>query len=257
MNRLDAELHRLYLVQPAAGEAAGLVGSGGRVRALVLELVRPATWTGLSAVWQGVQGDLDLPAPAIAVSGRGGYQLWFSLAQPVEVDVALAFLEGLRTRYLGAIPPERIRMEPTPDVSGSAGVRHVEAIPPNQVAPERWSAFVSADLAPLFADEPWLDHPPGADAQADLLSRLASTSPERFLRASERLRAERPAQVQAAAVPEGPRVEGHATRTVARPADEAQEPAAFLLAVMRDPSVDLQLRIEAASALLGTGGKPH
>lgn len=241
MNRLEAELQRLYL---SAGEAPALVGPAGQVRALVLELVRPATWSDLSVVWQGVQADLDLPAPAIAVSGQGGCQLWFSLAQPVEAEAGQAFLDGLRTRYLAGMPPERVRMAPSPDASGA--VRHVDAIPPTQVAPERWSAFVSADLAPLFADEPWLDHPPGADAQADLLSRLASTSSEGFARASERLRAAGPAPVQAA-----PRVqEGHAPGPVARAADAAQEPAAFLLAVMRDPSVDLHLRIEAAKALL-------
>jgi len=252
MNRLDAELQRLYLAHSTGGESPALVAPDGGVRALVLELVRPATWSDLSAAWQGVQADLDLPAPAIAVSGQGGYQLWFSLAQPVEAETALAFLDGLRARYLAAIAPGRIRMAPSLDVSGE--VRHVDATPPTQVAPERWSAFVSADLAPLFADEPWLDHPPGADAQADLLSRLASTSPESFMRASERLRAAGPAPVQAAAAP---RAEAHAALPVARAADAAQEPAAFLLAVMRDPSVDLHLRIEAARALLPIAGKTH
>lgn len=253
MNRLDAELHRLYLCH--AAEAPGLVGPDGQVRALVLELIRPATWMDLSAVWQGVQADLDMPAPAIAVSGQGGYQLWFSLAQPIEADAALAFLDALRTRYLAGVAPERIRTAPSPDISGSPHVRHVQATPPTQVAPERWSAFVSADLAPLFADEPWLDHPPGADAQADLLSRLASTSPEDFMRALQQLRTAAPAQVQAAASTAGPRVEGAATHGAAQAADDAREPRDFLLAVMRDPAVDLHLRIEAAKALLPVAGK--
>lgn len=246
MNRLDAELQRLYLSPAAGREPPALLAPDGRVRALVLQLARPATWVDLSAVWQGVQADLDLPAPAIAVSGQGSYQLWFSLAEPIEVEAALAFLAALRTRYLAGVAPESVRMEPS--FHGGGPVRHVEATPPAQVAPERWSAFVSADLAPLFADEPWLDHPPGVDAQAELLSRLASASPEAFLRAAGRLRPA--AAALAAAAPAPAPVDGQATRLATRPADEAGEPAAFLLAVMRDPAVDLQLRIEAAKALL-------
>ena len=248
MNRLEAELQRLYLPRMAGHGAVQLVDAGGRVRALVLELARPATWTELSAVWQGVQADLDLPAPAIAVSGHGGYQLWFSLAEPVDVEAARAFLDSVCARYLGGVAPERIRMEPSFDAAVTA--RHVDATPPAQVAPGRWSAFVAADLAPLFADEPWLDHPPGVDAQADLLSRLASTPPEAFMRALGQLRAERRAQVPALASPAAALVEGGETRPLRRAADDAQEPAAFLLAVMRDPSVDLHLRVEAAKALL-------
>ncbi|HEY1227395.1 MAG TPA: hypothetical protein VGF26_08740 [Ramlibacter sp.] len=248
MNRLQAELHRLYLPRAAGREAHGLVDPDGRVRALVLELARPATWTDLSAVWQGVQADLDLPAPAIAVSGQDAYQLWFSLADPVDVGAARAFLESLRSRYLGGVAPERIRLEPSFDPAGT--VRHVGATPPVQVAPERWSAFISADLAPLFADEPWLDHPPGVDAQADRWARLSSTPNEDFMRALGRLRSERRAQVPALAGPVAALVEGDTTRPLRRAADDAQEPAAFLLAVMRDPSVDLHLRIEAAKALL-------
>lgn len=257
MNRLEAELHRLYQPGAAAREALQLVDPDGRVRALVLELVRPATWTDLAAVWQGVQADLDLPAPAIAVSGQGGYQLWFSLAEPIEVGAARAFLDALRTRYLAGIVPERIRMEPSIDPSAAGRMRHVDAAPPQQVAPERWSAFVSADLAPLFADEPWLDHPPGVDAQADLLSRLASTSPEGFMRAWERLRPPGHASVPAAASPGAVVAERNATQAGPRSADEALDPGAFLLAVMRDPSVDLHLRIEAAKALLATSHRAH
>ena len=50
---------------------------------MVLELTGPADWDVLSAVWRGVQADLELPAPAIAVSGTDGLQLWFSLEAPV------------------------------------------------------------------------------------------------------------------------------------------------------------------------------
>ena len=67
----------------------------GTVRAMVLELVRPADWTLLSTLWRGVQTDLELPAPAIAVSGIDAYRLWFSLAEPASAAQARAFLEAL------------------------------------------------------------------------------------------------------------------------------------------------------------------
>ena len=187
MNRLKAELQRLYLSHDAEREDPGpeesdLISPDGRVRAIVLELARPASWGGLAKAWRGVQVDLGLPAPSIAVSGVDGYQLWFSLAESVSVAQAIKFLESLRSRYLGDIAQERIGMKPSVDASAPGHAQH-EVVPPVQQAPGRWSAFVAPDLAALFADEPWLDLPPGPDAQADLLSRLNSTKPGDLKRA--------------------------------------------------------------------------
>lgn len=219
MARLQAELQRLYLTHDAR---PGLAGADGRVRATVLELARPASWETLARVWRGVQIDLELPAPAIAVSGTDGYQLWFSLLQPVPAAQADAFLESLRRRYLGEIAPERIATKPSvlPSVERERG---------------RWSAFVAPDLAAVFGDEPWLDLPPGRDAQADLLSHLDSTNPEEWKRALAKLEAaDAPA---AAATP--------------RPALAAGlHPRQFLLETMNDRSIELHLRIQAAKALL-------
>ncbi len=192
---------------------------------MVLELARPASWNSLAKVWQGVQADLELPAPAIAVSGIDGYQLWFSLAEAIPVTQALAFLESLRRRYLGDIARERIAMR---------GHAQHEALPPVQRAPGRWSAFLAPDLATLFADEPWLDLPPGVDAQAELLSRLESTKPDDLKRALERLGPlDTPGPFQAPAA-----------------AAHSPSPRRFLLEIMNDRSIELQLRIEAAKALL-------
>lgn len=207
MNRLQAELRRLYLPH-----------------AMVLELARPAGWSDLAKVWQGVQADLELPAPAIAVSGSDGCQLWFSVAEPVPPDQAMAFLQSLRRRYLGDIAQERIGIKP----SG------ITEMPPFEAAPGHWSAFVAPDLASLFADEPWLDLAPGADAQADLLSRLQSTKPQDLKRAMERLR------------PTSPPASAQAPSPVA----DTLEPRSFLLEVMNDRAAELHLRIEAAKALL-------
>ena len=216
MDRLQSELQRLYLPTAAC--------AGGAVRAMVLDIAGPTAWQELARLWQAVQADLDLPAPAIAVNGVDGYQAWFSLAEPVPPEQVEAFLSALRSRYLAAVPAERVR------------VQQASALPPAQPGPERWSSFVAPDLAPLFAEEPWLDQPPGRDAQADLLSRVASAQPEAFDRACARL-ADTPAPAAG-----GP--------GLSAPVAQEDDPRSFLLSVMRDASVDLRLRIEAAKALL-------
>jgi len=227
MTRLQTEQQRLY----GSPEAAAT----GRVRAVVLELVKPSGWSELARVWQAVQADLDLPAPAIAVNGRDGYQLWFSFAAPVDTLQAQAFLEALCRRYLAEVPPERVRSHLGGDGSGS--IRPLPTLPPVQVEPERWSAFVTPDLAPVFADDPWLDTPPGVDAQAEVLGRLQAAAPEAFARAIGQLQQEE--EPRPPALPEG----------VERSLD-TRDPRSFLLSVMRDPGVDLRLRVEAAKALL-------
>jgi hypothetical protein len=116
-----------------------------------------------STVWRGVQTDLELPAPAIAVSGVDGYQLWFSLAEPVSVAQASAFLEALRGRYLSQVAPGRLAMRPAVDAASPDNIRHALLVPALQPATGQWSAFVAPDLAAIFAEEPWLDLPPNPD----------------------------------------------------------------------------------------------
>lgn len=215
MNRLQTELDRLFLSP-----------DDGQVRSMVLELGRPASWDPLAKVWRGVQADLDLPAPAIAISGSTGYQLWFSLAQPVPVAQAIGFLESLRRRYLGELAQERISMMPAADA----------ATPGVERAPGRWSAFVAPDLAALFADEPWLDLPPGDEAQADLLARMESIESDGWKGALAKL---------GPAGPREPLPHAHAAT-----ASGNQDARSFLAGVMNDASIEMHLRIEAAKALL-------
>ncbi|HLO96552.1 MAG TPA: hypothetical protein VK195_19760, partial [Burkholderiaceae bacterium] len=108
MNRLHAQWQRLFLApgqQPQEGQAPALADARGRTRALLLELARPADWRALAAVWQAVQQEQGLPAPAIAVSGSEGFQLWFALAEPVEPAAGLDFLRALAQRYLPDVAP--------------------------------------------------------------------------------------------------------------------------------------------------------
>jgi hypothetical protein len=225
MNRLEAELRRLYA--PAA--------TAGQVPAMVLGVTGAGSWEALARVWQGVQADLQLPAPGIAVNGVDGYQLWFSLAGDIPPARALAFLEGLRRRYLADVPPGRVATMPC-DAAAAAQAPHATALPPREAAPGQWSAFVTQDLAPLFADEPCLDLAPTPDAQADLLSRLQGMAGADVERATELLAGHASA--------------GEPAGTPSAAAGSQQDPRRFLLAVMNDPAVELRLRIEAAKALL-------
>lgn len=251
MDRLQSELRRLYLPRGAAQaprEARGapaLVDAHASTRALVLEIDAHAGWEAVARVWRSCQAELGLPAPAIAVSGTDAFQLWFSLAEPVALADARRFLESLCARFLADVEARRLRLLPAPDPSSPGGVAHAAPVPAEGAQQGHWSAFVSPDLAPLFAETPWLDIPPGVDGQAELLCRLKSIGPAEFeaaaahLAPAPRTLPDDAACARPAASPSGSR---------AGPAQsEAQD---FLLRVMRDDSVALALRIEAARALL-------
>lgn len=219
-NRLQDEARRLF--PPPLPD--------GRVRALCIELSGPAEWRALGALWRGVQAELDLPAPGIAINGKHGYQLWFSTAEPTAATEAEAFAEALRRRWLAEAAPQRVRVL-TADLDN--------ILPPRQVAAEQWAAFVAPDLAPVFEDTPWLDVEPGADGQADLLARQRPILLDAWQEARRRLGIA-PAAEQAA----------RPAAASAAPVGIESDPRAFLLQVMNDPQVEMSLRIEAAKALL-------
>ena len=221
MNPLQTELQRLYLAPE------------GQVRALVLELARPADWGLLAPLWRRVQTDLALPAPAIAVSGVDGYQLWFSLAEPLPALEGAVFLDALRRHYLGSVTASRISLAPS--LAAPEALPSLPVPGQQQGGSGHWSAFVAPDLAPIFDDEPWLDQPPSPDAQASVLVRLQSIKPAAFAAALARLR---------------PAAAAEANSHLPAVAAEQLAPKAFLLAVMNDPALDMHLRIEAAKALL-------
>ena len=241
MNRLQTELERLYLgglvFAPKDAQDLSLVDARGRVRALVLEVAQPTGWDALSEVWHGVQMELELPPPGIAVSGRDGLQLWFSVETAIPASQAHAFLDALRIRFLAHIAPARVRLWPTLDEPP----RHAALAPALQSDTSNWSAFVAPDLASIFSETPWLDVEPGEEGQAALLRGLQSIKPAAFdlalagMRATAR-HAQAPMPVQAPATLSSP--------------DATDDPRQFLLRVMNDETVALALRIEAAKALL-------
>lgn len=235
MNPLETEFHRLYLIDDVSTVAPSLMTSDGRVRAMVIELARPADWSVVSTIWQRVQSDLDLPPPAIAVTGNDGYQLWFSLVEPVTAAEASFFLESLRQRFLSGIVPERISMLPTE-------TRHAQLVPALQQSTGLWSAFVTPDLAAIFADSPGLDMSPRVEAQANVLAPLESIKASAFEAIFDQVisdveRISATVQSRTSVVPPSTK---HGDSDARR----------FLTGVMNDQSVDMHLRIEAAKALL-------
>ncbi len=263
MNRLQRELQRLYVPPSSADaqanpDAPSLIDASGRVRAMVLGLARPAEWDALSKLWHGVQVDLELPAPAIAVCGQEGYQLWFSLAEPMPAAQATAFLEALRMRYLGDVKPGRVSLMPAVDPSSPLQVRHARRVPAPLDETGLWSAFVAPDLAPVFTDEPWLDLPPNVDGQSNLLSGLRSIPLADVELALERLGPAKAVDPQTEPDP-ADRAAAAVSRTNAgpAPAGERRDAKRFLLDVMNDETVTLGLRIEAAKALLPYPDEPR
>ncbi|HIV72616.1 MAG TPA: hypothetical protein H9903_16900 [Candidatus Aquabacterium excrementipullorum] len=251
MSRLQTQLHRLYHPQPASSSTSGLasgdlVDGQGRTRAMVLSLCRPADWDTVVRVWEGVQADLNLPAPAIAVNGKDGYQLWFSTSAPLDLPQAHAFLSALQAAYWADIPVARIRIWPAP----ASDVNEVHATPVPTLLDDtgQWSAFVARDLAPVFTDGPWLDIPPNPDGQADLLTPLRCITPDDLQAAMTMLSpaTDRPNPDALAGIQPG-----HAVTPLTH-APGPQDPRRFLQDVMNNPTVDLALRIEAAKALLST-----
>lgn len=248
MNKLLSELHRLYYFadQPKptrASLAADLtlapVSRDGRVRTLVVGFKRASAWPQVASLYQAVQQDLALPAPAISVSGEEGYGLWFSLAEPVAVAVAQAFLVALRRQYLADIVAIDLDCQP----SATAAAQPTISLPPALCAASgRWSAFIDPSMGSMFLEEAGLEMAPNADKQADMLAGLVSIKAAAFAAAGRRLGQGAPADIPSpapGAATSGLNLNGHFS-----------DPQAFLLAVMNDPSASTGERIQAAAALL-------
>lgn len=250
MSRLNAEHQRLF-----AADAQGRVpaADGAPVRTLVLALHSPADWSALAPLWRGVQADFDWPEPAIAVNGSDAFELWFALAEPLPRAEAAQLLTQLQRRYLPDVRADRVRAWP----AATDAKAPPPACPPFAAGPERWAAFVTADLPAVFGDDPALDFEPGADAQADLLARLRPITATPLRRARAALAPVDPPAPPATSAP----VVRPDTATAAPAQASAtttgrhDDPRAFLLSVMNDSTAPLALRIEAAKGLLQGGSR--
>ena len=263
MNKLFAELQRLYFLPAQAlqdldadsePDAIKLAEQGGMVRAMVLGFERAVDWEHAATLYQAVQEDLELPAPAVSVSGSEGYQLWFSLAEPVPAERARLFLNALHRTYLHDVRPAHLRFWPDADASLPAEPSVLKLPPALHETTGNWSAFIDPGMGSMFIEEPGLGMAPTMDRQADLLAGLKSMKTNAFERALDVLRT----RSEAVAIP--------SELTAARPQDSGSPvapirstlsvgsnfvaPKSFLLAVMNDSSASADHRIEAARALL-------
>lgn len=266
-NRLIGELRRLYLLAdqrcvgpaPDGGEivatpeqlarmlggeralALAPVAADGTARVMVVCFEYAADWERVAALYQAVQEDLELPAPAISISGSAGFQLWFSFADPVAGHRLREFLGALRRNCLRDVPADRFRLFPDmDDVQSGSGL-----VPALCTQTGKWSAFIDPGMGRMFVDEPGLEMAPNMDRQADILAGLKSIEADAFAKALGILQAQDKGTGMDAGVDAG-------TPTQARlnPGSHFSNPKDFLLAVMNDPSASTDQRIDAAKALL-------
>ena len=262
MNKLITELQRLYFLDGqrwsgegvlnpevvdrcVAGElsvAVDLVGADGRVRALIVEFENAADWPQVARLYQALLDELELPAPALSISGHQGYAIWFSLAAAVPLAQAAAFLAALRSRYLTDLPETRLGLRPAVDTPA-----RVILVPGRHPVSGKWSAFIDPTLGAMFIDDPWLEMAPSQDQQADRLAALKSISAAEFQRALSVLQSASPIDEAPTDAEAGVAVRRRSSLKVG---GGYRDPQSFLLAVMNDTSASARHRIAAAKALL-------
>lgn len=260
MSKLAEQLQRLFglpdlapadLLSACSGGPApsfDLADSTGAVRVMLIGIERPGDWASVAALYQGLQEDLDLPAPALSISARAGFQVWLVLAGPVPAGLACAFLHALRRKYLAEIPVDRVRLHP----AAADGAGRVSLVPAFDEASGKWSAFIDPGMGSLFVAEPGLDMAPNPDRQADMLAGIECMAVADFQRALARLAGDDAGETEAARL--AAMTPAEILPVPARPAllagQQFADPRSFLLAVMNDPAASTKQRIRAARALL-------
>ncbi len=257
MHSLSAELQRLFGRPgqdlpdplPEAGFTLDLVSPDERVWTMVIGVAPAAGWAPVAALCEGVVNALDLPVPAVSVAGGAGFRVWFSLADPVSLARAEAFLAGLQARFLAGVPGAQLSLLPAP------GAHSVPVAPAREAGSGRWTAFIDPAMGGMFADETWLDMAPSPERQAELLAGFKSIGAADFLRALSVLEpggamVATPATVLAGQVLNAPALPGPTPAAGLAVGSGFVDPKRFLLAVMNDPGASAAQRIDAAKALL-------
>jgi len=162
MQKLNAELTRLYLAPPTGG-----------TRSISLAFKRLAGdgeaghWERLCQVANALQVELGLPAPAVSISGTGAFGLWLSLEKPVTEAQAQEFA-GL--------------------LCAGADADAAPLPPFLDQASGKWAAFIHPGMGASFAGDEGLDIQPPEAGQVALLEGLESIGPAQFAQALEQLR---------------------------------------------------------------------
>ena len=261
MDKFIAELRRLYflpeppLPNPEAVEAPlalTFAGTGGKVRAMVFGFARAADWDCVARLYLALQEELELPAPAVSVSGNAGYKLWFSLREPLIAERAGVFLNALRRHYLPELRTAHLSI--WPDVEASPAPSVLDVPPARHASSGKWSAFIDPGLGSMFSEEPGLGMSPTPDRQADLLAGLKSIEAGDFERALAVLNNQGDAVVSTSELTivraDESVVPAEFRQTTLKLGGPFADPKSFLLALMNDSSASVDHRIEAARALL-------
>ncbi|MBL8429446.1 MAG: hypothetical protein JNJ95_06075 [Dechloromonas sp.] len=225
-----------------------LVSPSGMVRALVIGFENGGDWEQVAALYQAVQEELALPAPAISVSVEDGYQVWFSLAEPLPLQQAREFLSALRLSYLPEVSASRVLFRPGIEAhANDVSQRVLPLMQANKEPVERWSAFIDPRMGSMFIEEQWLEMAPNLDKQAAMLAGVESIAMDDFLRALNIMQAG--PEMNPVRVEKESCSGGQLASSLGEPG-RFNDPKDFLLAVMNDSHIGVGDRIEAAKALL-------
>ncbi|MFZ4536937.1 hypothetical protein [Propionivibrio sp.] len=262
MNKLNTELQRLYALHGQQLDDSAESSPDGKARAMVVDFERAADWEQAAKLYLAVQNDLNLPAPAVSVSGLKGYGVWFSLEEPVPVAQARIFLNALRLSYLVDIPAANIGLRPDAYEPAPA-IQAVTNLPPSlNILNGKWSAFIDPSLGSMFIDEPWLEMSPNMAKQAGILAGLESINTEDFQKALILLQTQATADTHPGLPPvaSSAAIQNQSSTLCGSGAGRYEltlnagkdysDPESFLLAVMNDPTASAGHRIAAAKALL-------
>ena len=262
MSKLAEELQRLYgfptpvsainqaqsITSRDASSAEPRNGSStGRL--MILSVRNGGHWPAISALYQGVQTDWGLPAPALAISPKDGYQVWFSFAEaqlPSHLD---GLLLALCDQYLADVAPATISIWPSLDTS----LQPIPTVPAYHEPFGKWSAFIDPSMVEFFAEDMGLELSPMSDQQADFLSGLtpiASLELQRVIAAMADAQRSSQNRMHSTETSESGDTAGQPSGMASTTNERFTDPRLFLLAVMNDPAVGIRERIEAAKALL-------
>lgn len=174
--------------------ALNLVSQDGLTRTMVIDFDGCAHdngathWRALTRLYEALTQELGLSAPAVSISGRKGYGLWISLAEPIPVAQAQAFIRNLRSVYLSDVPKDEIDLRPDCAEPSNAAQAVVKLPPCLHRANKKWAAFISLEAGGQYTNTPWFESPPNLEQQVLLLEPVRSVPLSNFMQAVERLR---------------------------------------------------------------------
>ena len=188
--------HELMEKHLAGGEtlALNLVNGQGLCRVLMVDFDGTAhgqgerDWRLLRAITAQAVHDLGLPVPAVSVSGRKGFGLWWGLAEPVPVAQAQTFLRLFRRAWLSEVPGDELDLRPDTDKPTKAAQAVAKLPPCLHRGSGKWAGFLPLDrLKEEEAPSPWFEERPEANTQASILAAVELVPVSAFLQALDAL----------------------------------------------------------------------